>query len=372
MSEIAPFQPTGQELVVAPDGSTPFRTITAAIDAANPGDTVVIRPGIYREALVVDKPLELLGGGFANQVVVQADGDNALYLNADTAVIRDLTLKTMGTGDDDDRFPTVFVAHGQPVIEGCHISSDEYPAVAIEGSTANATFRDCVIANDGLELDEGATGTFERCEITQGYNGGVRIGGGADPVFRGCRIHGNEDTGVHVYAFSRGTFIDCEISGNTRSGVTVVKGSAPVFSGCRIQDNEESGVILLLEAGAPTFENCRITGNVDVGIWVESTGAPIVRRCTIAGGGKGGVFIREQGRGLFEDCDISGFELSGVEVCGKGNPTFRRCQIHDNGSYGIHTYEKAEGLFEDCVVVDNEEKDVQTRWMTELKRVKHD
>ncbi len=52
---------TAQALLhVAQDGSAPFQTLQAAVDAASPGDMVIVGPGFY-EPVVVDKPLTLLG-----------------------------------------------------------------------------------------------------------------------------------------------------------------------------------------------------------------------------------------------------------------------------------------------------------------------
>jgi TIR domain len=44
-------------------GRGDFTTVGAAIKAATPGDRILVRPGLYDEALVVDKPLEILGDG---------------------------------------------------------------------------------------------------------------------------------------------------------------------------------------------------------------------------------------------------------------------------------------------------------------------
>ena len=40
-----------------------YATIGAAIAAAGPGDRILVRPGLYQEGLVIDKPLEVLGDG---------------------------------------------------------------------------------------------------------------------------------------------------------------------------------------------------------------------------------------------------------------------------------------------------------------------
>ena len=44
-------------------GRGDFTTVSAAIKAAKPGDRILVRPGLYEEGLVVDKPLEILGDG---------------------------------------------------------------------------------------------------------------------------------------------------------------------------------------------------------------------------------------------------------------------------------------------------------------------
>ena len=47
--------------VVDPLHRGDYTTITEAIKAANPGDRILIRPGLYLEGLVIDKPLEIIG-----------------------------------------------------------------------------------------------------------------------------------------------------------------------------------------------------------------------------------------------------------------------------------------------------------------------
>ena len=49
-------------LVVAKKGGD-FDSIQAAIDAAPAGARILIRPGTYREAVMLDKPLEIFGEG---------------------------------------------------------------------------------------------------------------------------------------------------------------------------------------------------------------------------------------------------------------------------------------------------------------------
>lgn len=64
--------PSGQFLIVAPDGTGAYTEIQAAIDAAKPGDTIMIRPGAYREDVVVhSKDHVRLVGESRDRVIIQ-------------------------------------------------------------------------------------------------------------------------------------------------------------------------------------------------------------------------------------------------------------------------------------------------------------
>src|SRR5581483_6612260 len=54
-------------------GSGCFSTITAAIAASSPGDTIFVAPGTYAEHVVIDRRISLIGAG-ADNTVVNAKG----------------------------------------------------------------------------------------------------------------------------------------------------------------------------------------------------------------------------------------------------------------------------------------------------------
>ena len=59
-----------------------YQSVGAALEAASPGDTVVVTPGIYRENLVINKPLTLLGEGRPH-ILGSGQGDVVLVLADD-------------------------------------------------------------------------------------------------------------------------------------------------------------------------------------------------------------------------------------------------------------------------------------------------
>jgi plastocyanin len=71
------------------------RTIQAAVDAARPGDLVLVGPGVYREEVKVTIPSLVIRGRDRNQVVV--DGEfrrpNAINITADGVAVENLTVR---------------------------------------------------------------------------------------------------------------------------------------------------------------------------------------------------------------------------------------------------------------------------------------
>lgn len=90
---LLPFTTLAQNLTVSPDG--PIQTIRQAIERAQPGDTICIEAGIYREhGLVVDKPLTLCGHEYP---VIDSEGQGEiLTIIADHVTVEGLQLQNVG------------------------------------------------------------------------------------------------------------------------------------------------------------------------------------------------------------------------------------------------------------------------------------
>jgi len=65
---------TGEVIIVDMDGHGNYTSIQAAINNANPGDTVQVWSGIYRENLIIDKTITLVGNGSLTTTI---DGTNS-------------------------------------------------------------------------------------------------------------------------------------------------------------------------------------------------------------------------------------------------------------------------------------------------------
>jgi parallel beta-helix repeat protein len=282
-----------------------FATVGAAIMAARPGDRILVRPGLYEEGLIVDKPLEILGDGPVPDIEIRARDADALLFKASIGRVANLTLRQAG---GRGTWFGVDITQGRLDLEGCDISSQSGACVGIHD--------------------------------------------GADPRLRRNLIHDGKQGGVYVYDDGRGTLEDNDISGNAFSGVEIKTGGDPTLRRNRIHDGKTGGVYVH-DDGRGTLEDNDISGNAFSGVTIAAHADPTLRRNQIRDGKAGGVFVEGDGRGTLEDNDINDNARAGVTIKTGGDATVRRNKINRNGYEAVWIYEGGRGTIEDNDLTDN-------------------
>jgi F-box protein 11 len=273
-------------------------TLTAALAAAKPGDRILMRPGLYREGVTIDKPVEIIGDGELGEVVIEAKGENVVRFKANMGRIANLTLQQVGAGD----WFAVDIAQGRLDLEGCDITSESYTCVGIHG--------------------------------------------GADPRLRRNRIHDGKESGVLVYDNGQGTFEDNAIFANENAGVSIMTGGNPTLRHNRIYDGKSSGVHVY-KNGLGTLEDNDVFANANTGVRINTGGNATLRRNRIHDGKQSGVFVHEKGQGTLEDNEIVANQSAGVQVRDDSNVRLRRNKISKNGYQAIVIAAGGGGVFED-------------------------
>lgn len=198
-----PEATTGATHTVAADGSGDFASIQAAVDAAADGDTVLVRPGVYVEAIVIAKDITLRGDGPRADVIVTVPEDGPLLASADRPIhyafhlldadasIGDLTITGSGL-----RTTAVVAMGGSPTIHDLSVDLEPllaFPrAFAFIGEGAEATIRDNEAnAELSIEGDSMATVTGNDTTGPDRTNGLViEIAGASDVHVSENRLNG--------------------------------------------------------------------------------------------------------------------------------------------------------------------------------------
>ncbi|MCS7219917.1 MAG: right-handed parallel beta-helix repeat-containing protein [Anaerolineae bacterium] len=226
------------ELIVSQREPEHLKTLNAAVRNAQPGTRIFIRPGLYHESLVLDKPLELIGDGPIEEIIIESTESRCVLVQADQAILRGLTIRS-SVGLRGNKYYALEVIQGQPLIENCDITSDAFACVAVHGPAANPTLRQSRIHDGegvGVSFYEGSRGIVEECEIFANKYAGVEICEDSAPVIRRCRIHHNKGDGIWAYHSGQGTVEDCLIFGNARAGIRLEQGSHLTIRDGFIQD----------------------------------------------------------------------------------------------------------------------------------------
>jgi parallel beta-helix repeat protein len=208
-------------------GSTSYRSIQAAIDAAAPGDVITLQPGHY--------------AGGANQNIRMGG--------------KSVTLASIDPNDSR-------------IVAGTVIGGTDAGPVVSLTSGENAG---CVLA--GLTISGAGTGVY--CA-------------GASPTIRNCRIVGNGGAGLELYSQARPVIRNCIIAGNRGAGIAMDPpfgrpgghGNCPGIINGTIVENLGYGI----KGGSPTIVNSIVyfNGAATGGRQIDSP-APIITYSDVQG-----------------------------------------------------------------------------------------
>ena len=273
--------PSGpRSLVVDASGSGDYRTIASAILGARPQDTIILRPGTYKESLIVRSDVQIVGEGGRSKVIVQGEpGAHVFDFLGGSATLTGITIRIVGTGPPNTVWGAISVRGGTAVIEDCDLTSSGGWAVGIIGASANPVIRNCTMRDSrdaGLLVSSNGQGTIEQCVISGNGLAGVQISKGGNATVRDCEIRDGKSAGVVVYDEGQGTIEKCVISGNGASGVAILEGGSPTVRYCQVNGNKQAGVYVY-EKGEGTFTGNILTGNAN-GAWdIHPTAGRVTR-----------------------------------------------------------------------------------------------
>ena len=387
-------EPEGQTLVVAKNGKGQCMSLRVALRQAEPGARLLVMPGVYRESLVVDKPVSIIGQGGPTEVVIESSRGPCLSLQVPGVSIGNLQLQ----GLDGDGAPALLVAQGEALVEDCAISARSGAAVLVTGAGTQPTFRDCTLHSSGqggmllqqhagarlercaiegecrfglrveprarlaasacriqnalgvgLALLPGAHATLEDCQVSGQEAGGVEVEADARVELTRCRITHSRSVGVLVLERGQAALEDCDLRGHACSGVHLVAGAMVQMHGCRVSDNAGLGVSVL-GAGLLSMDLCELQANLEPAVLVHHGATVQMKDCKVFDGASFGVVCASRGRGVLEGCEIYGNAKTGAKVEPGGSLLLVRCDLRDGRDTGILLFEDAEVTLEECVV----------------------
>ena len=221
----------GQTLTVRSDGAGNYTSIQEAINAASPGDTVYVFPGIYYGAVVVNKTIILIGEEKNTTIIDSSNsGFYAVLIQSPDATLSGFTIQNSTVG--------VYFAGNK--------------------SVSNTTITNNVITNnkDGIYLVNISNVVIFGNMITANDGSGIRLYGSIDNNIYENTISGHQGYGIVLWDLSYNNTIFRNIITDNKNGVGLRRWSDNnVISENNVSQNSNSGILL----GYSFYNN--LTGN---------------------------------------------------------------------------------------------------------------
>ena len=251
---------TPPNIVVAP--ASAVHTVTVAVQRAQPGATIIVQPGVYREpTIVITKPVTIIGEPGA--VLDGEEQRQLLTIQADDVTVRGLELRRVGTSYTEDRAAIKVQDATNCVIEnnriddaffGIYLARTERCRIA--GNTLRAKKGTESSSGNGIHLWTSNHITIEGNTIA-GHRDGIYL-----EFAHNADVHDNVSEGNLRYGMHFMYSDDCQYVRNTfrhnGSGVAVMYTKRVVMNDNRFEDNWGAAAygLLLKEILEP-----QLTGN---------------------------------------------------------------------------------------------------------------
>ncbi len=332
-----------------------YTTIQAAIDAAGPGDRILVGPGVYLGALTIPAGkdgLRLVGrratidahdGMSSGSYTVEVDSDGVQIegfslRNATSAQVDvqgdDFVLRRCMLRNSEEY--GVYVHGERPTVEGCSILGTLDRAIYVNGNGARVSgtrIGNCgegaiYIDGDDAVVEDTTTRVIEDSPAVRIY--------GLRGTVRGVRVTNNDDDGVNIEG-DGAVVEDCTVTQARSSGISVT-GAGVRVDGNVVRSCRSSGIVISGSGISVTGNDvARIaTGNTGISVHLDSGRSEDAPTATLEGN---------------KVADTNGF---GIAVEGAGTVTLRRCSVRRTGAgYAGGFYVRTvSAAVEDCVSVD--------------------
>ncbi|MFK0195512.1 right-handed parallel beta-helix repeat-containing protein [Kitasatospora sp. NPDC090308] len=380
-----------------------YATLREALEAAEPGDTLTLRAGTFREAVLVDRAVTLVAEDGPGSVRISPPesavrGGTALTVTA-AATVRGLVVE-----GSDRSAPAVLLAGADgAVLAECRVEAAAAVGVELDDGT-DARLVDCVVENPtglGVRLRARSRAELLDCEVTAAGQSGlavlagsrlraervkVRRAGGAGVLLAdpgtlaeliGCEIAEVRGSGVQAEAQAVGRLTDCTVHRVSGNGLSLDTGAELELSSCRVHEVPENaadlrggakltlrqvtvhgfgrGALSVWDGGTRVVaEGCRFhsaQGDYPA-LWVSDGAAVELADCALDDL-PDALFVLDQGSSATaRDCSFSGIRSSAVSVSGGASANLSGCRIQGAGTGLWFRDHGSGGLLTDCEISD--------------------
>jgi len=289
-----------------PNGNSPstiyvpdnYSTIQEAINAASPGDTIIVGEGTYYENLVVNvSGIVLRSEMGAEKTIIDGNSTGTVVeISADNVTIEGFTIRGGNTG--------LYIHSSNNTLHENNIVNNNYDGIYLYYSSNNTIYGNNITNNgdDGIFLRGSSSNVISGNNITNNY-AGIHLYSSSNNTISGSKIANNK-RGIYLYYSSSNVISGNNITNNVDAGIDFSDSSNNTIVGNNITNNDGNGIYLYYSSNNTIYGN-NIANNYGHGVYLGGSGG-----CNVSFN----IFVND---GLSVDDSFDNFVVEGNLVNGK-------------------------------------------------------
>lgn len=352
------------------------KTIQGAMDAAKPGDTVLVEPGTYRERVLFkprvilqsagDDTAGKLGLKRAEATIIDGGGAAAkgpTVVLAEGATLDGFTITRVGVFDQKE-YDLHYATHGEllPDERGAVGVKEAFPAVGVPGVTAVVKY--CIVVDNGHAgigcMGKGNNSWIYKNVVHRNMGGGIGIANGATPTVEQNKCFNNLRGGIGNRN-SKATILNNECFDNARAGIGIREGATPIVRGNKCYRNRRAGIGVRMAGTAPIIEDNDCFENEMAGIGNRDGATPVIKHNRCYKNKMAGIGSRDGAKGIIESNECYENEMAGIGSRNGAAPTIRFNKCYKNKMAGIGSRDGAKPIIVGNECYENEMAGIGSR-----------
>ena len=242
----------GKTITVNDDGGEDHKRIQDAVNAASDGDIIQVKPGTYRENIVVDKRIDLFGSGSKTTTIDGGGKWDVVRITADWVNMRGFSVTGSGSSDSIDLDAGIKVESDNNIISNNTCNSNNDNGISLWGSS------DCKITNNTCNSNNGqgiSLWDSRDCKITNNTCNSNNYYGICLVSSDNCTLSTNtcnSNNGQGIYLIDSR---DCKIRNNTmnENGISIYDSSLETWNSHTVETTNTVN-------GKPVYYYKNVTG----------------------------------------------------------------------------------------------------------------
>lgn len=327
-------------LLVDAGGSTPYLTISDAIDDCSPNSLIVVKSGNYYENLVIEDEVTIVGENGPDGCPVihwnpVLTNQSCITVKAE-ATLQNLKVECPSILEIKHKDVAAIHALSSVKLSQVEISNCALNGIVIEGDENDSIIKECTIRDCkgvGIVVKKEAEASIVNCELSQINKEAIEINY-SEATIAFCKIHNNSDNALFLHNDSHTTIVKTDISEcgvETGYPAVVIKDcdTYASFDECTFHDVFVDRTIDIYHGAEASLTNCVFT-NCTNGVLVEPDSILNMKKCKLDDVLYAITILNTYG------CEIESCEISECGTCERpaifvksSGPTIRNCKIHD-------------------------------------------